>query len=41
MKKGITKKLENMLFIGGVDLTNRQETPKEKREKLRQKEMVH
>jgi hypothetical protein len=39
MKEGITKKLENTLFIGGVDLTNQQETPEEKREKLRQKEL--
>jgi Family of unknown function (DUF6366) len=39
MKEGITKKLENTLFIGGVDLTNPLETSEEKREKLRQKEL--
>ena len=39
MKEGIIKNLENTLFIGGVVLTNRQETPEENREKLRQEEL--
>ena len=41
MEEGITKKLENTVFIGeGVfDLNNRQETPEEKRERLRQEEL--
>ncbi len=39
LKEGITKKLQNTLFIGGVVLTNRQETPEENREKLRQEEL--
>jgi len=39
LKKVFTNILENMVFIGGVCLNNRQETPEGKRESLRHKEL--
>lgn len=39
LKKVFTKKIGNMVLIGGVCLNNRQETPEEKRERLRQEEL--